>query len=419
MKAALVTLSGLIFAIALHAQYDDIIALNNPSFEEIPHQGGGEMDVGIRGWFDCGQLQFPSETPPDIHPVNAWKVTMPSSDGKTYLGMVVRDIDSWESVTQRLKQPLEEGKCYSFSIDLARSEFYESGSRITQALENYTEPAVLRIWGGTGVCGRQELLGESVVVNNTSWQTYEFEFEPGRNVNYFTLEAFYEVPVLIPYNGHLLLDNASSINQIPCDGDQLLAVTKIEKEKDEKPVVRNSNKKTVVKKEPVKDIAVASPVESKEPKKTKLLEELDAQKIKKGQTIRIENLYFSANKWDIEEGSDEVLDEIFQFLKENRNIVVEIGGHTSTPPPEAYCYKLSSNRAKQVALFLVRKGISPKRLKYKGYGKEQPLIKNDKHDMAARAKNQRVEIKILSVDYSEATGSITNPKDFKSSQNEG
>lgn len=418
MRAFLFTFLSSVLAIAANAQYDDEIVLNNPSFEEIPHQGGSTMDFGIRGWFDCGKLQFPSETPPDIHPVNAWKVTMPASEGETYLGLVVRDIDSWESMSQRLKQPIEDGKCYSFSVDLARSEFYESGSRVTEQMENYTEPAVLRIWGGTGVCGRQELLGESDVISNTEWETYQFEFEPSRNVNYLTLEAFYEVPVLIPYNGHLLLDNASTIKQIPCDDDQPLAVTKI-KEPAEKGNVRNPPAKTNTqnREESANDVALIEEVSA--PKKSKLLEELDAEKIKKGQTIRIENLYFEANKWDIVDGSDEVLDEIFSFLKENRNIVVEIGGHTSTPPPASYCYKLSSNRAKQVALFLMRKGISPKRLKYKGYGKELPIVKDDRHDMAARAKNQRVEIKILSLDYSEATGSTTNPKLSKSSQNEG
>ena len=98
------------------------------------------------------------------------------------------------------------------------------------------------------------------------------------------------------------------------------------------------------------------------------------------------------------------LDEVFDFLQSNRNIVVEIGGHTNTIPLPEDCDILSSNRAKEVASYLVRKGISPKRIQYKGYGKRQPIIKNDRYDLSARQKNQRVEIKILSLTYSESTG---------------
>lgn len=403
MMRAFVTISLILsFTLYADAQKDEIF-LNNASFEEIPHKGGSEFDLGIRGWYDCGELQFPRETSPDIHPINAWEVTMPSSEGSTYLGMVVRDNDSWESISQRLKVPMEQGKCYRFSIDLARSSYYISASRITRQIENYTEPAVLRIWGGTGVCGRHELLGESSKVSNTQWERYDFEFEPGRDMNYFTLEAFYEVPVLIPYNGHILLDNASSIVQIPCDGEDLFVAEEAPKVPDKKEPAKTASPV------PIKTTAPSTAtVQNESPQtvvsKPKLMEELDASKVKKGQTIRIENLYFKANSYEIESPSYEVLDEIFFFLKDNRNILVEIGGHTNTAPLPAFCDSLSTNRAREVASYLVKKGISPKRLQYKGYGKRKPLVPKDKYDMAARKKNQRVEIKILSLNYSDSTG---------------
>lgn len=402
---ALVTTLFIISLLAPSMAQRDEITLNNASFEEIPHKGGGEFDLGIRGWYDCGELQFPRETSPDIHPINAWEVTMPSSDGNTYLGMVVRDNDSWESISQRLKEPLEEGKCYRFSIDLARSSYYISASRITRQIENYTEPAVLRIWGGTGVCGRHELLAESSKISNTQWQRYTFEFEPGRDMNYFTLEAFYEVPVLIPYNGHILVDNASTITQIPCDGEDLFVVEegpKVNETKEEPKPAPAAQRPKVKESESI--AAKEDPAPPTVVNKPRLLEELDANKVKKGQTIRIENLYFKANSYVIEPSSHEVLDEVYDFLKDNRNIMVEIGGHTNTAPLPAFCDSLSTNRAREVASYLVRKGISPKRLQYKGYGKRKPILPNDKYDMAARKKNQRVEIKILSLDYTDSTG---------------
>ncbi|RMD97408.1 MAG: OmpA family protein, partial [Bacteroidetes bacterium] len=57
--------------------------------------------------------------------------------------------------------------------------------------------------------------------------------------------------------------------------------------------------------------------------------------------------------------------------------------------------KLSTERAKAVADYLILKGIDPERLKYKGYGKRQPIDTN--RTAAGRKRNQRVEIKILSL----------------------
>ena len=149
---------------------------------------------------------------------------------------------------------------------------------------------------------------------------------------------------------------------------------------------------------------IVAQVDNSTRQKKRLLEDLDGKKVKKGQIIRIENLYFTFNSWDIEEKSDEVLSEVHDFLKDNRNILIEIGGHTNTQPSVKMCDQLSTNRAKEVALYLSRKGISPKRMKIRGYGKRKPIIANDRYDMEARKKNQRVEIKILSLNYSEATG---------------
>lgn len=394
----LFTVISALFSFELCAQNTEII-LNNPSFEELPHKGGGPGDIGIRGWYDCGALQFPSETPPDIHPINAWEVSKPSSEGRSYLGLVVRDNDSWESVSQRLRISLEANKCYSFSADLSRSRFYISHSRVTLSQENYTEPTVLRLWGGTGVCGRQELLGESSVVSNDEWKTFYFKFEPTKNVSYFTVEAFYKVPVLFPYNGHLLVDNASAIIEIPCDVDVLA-----NKEPGIKPTVAQasqSTKTSTVVSSTSKQKTLEKQSQEETEAKPRLIAEFGSDKFNEGQVIRVHSIYFKADSSSLADESGRAIAEIFDFLKSNKNIVIEIGGHTSTIPGSRYCDKLSSERAREVAVALVRMGISPKRLTYKGYGKRRPIITNDKFDMAARQKNQRVEIKILSTSFSE------------------
>jgi hypothetical protein len=88
-----------LFFVIRGAFTQEVIKLQNPSFEDIPRAGSG-MTPPITGWFDCGKTNFQSETPPDIHPVEtgAWGVSKDAYDGATYLGMVVRDNDSWETL---------------------------------------------------------------------------------------------------------------------------------------------------------------------------------------------------------------------------------------------------------------------------------------------------------------------------------
>jgi len=211
---------------------DALISLDNPSFEDTP-RAGGPRQVGIKGWFDCGSREFRGESPPDVHTENPddmiFGVTMAASEGDTYLGIVTRENETWESVSQKLSQPLEAGKCYTFSIDLACSDTYfnimQTGpydKKIPDptAKKLKSKPAVLRIWGGISYCPRNQLLAESDPVTNTSWQTYTFEFTPDINMKSISLEAFYKTPVLDPYFGHVLVDNASEIKQILCPGEE-------------------------------------------------------------------------------------------------------------------------------------------------------------------------------------------------------
>jgi len=215
----LVFFSVLLFCFSNEILGQDTIYLKNPSFEDIPRAGTGSTPP-IKGWYDCGISRFPSETPPDIHPVStpAWGVTTKPFDGQTYLGLVVRDNDSWESVSQELKTELIAEKCYSFSTFLCKSSPYQSRTKkSSDKLENFTTPAVFLIWGGTEFCDKSELLAESAPIDHAEWKNYSFEFWPSSDYKYITLEAFYKTPVPEAYNGHILIDNLSPIIEISCD----------------------------------------------------------------------------------------------------------------------------------------------------------------------------------------------------------
>ncbi len=359
---------------------EEPIRLINPSFEGVPGEGGNGNRLPD-GWYDCG---FPGETPPDVHPKEgpgAFQVTKAPFNGKTYIGLVVRENDTWEMVSQRLSGALQAGKCYEFSMSLTRSEVYMSLSRVSNTEVNYAAPVKLRIWGGSSYCNRAELLAESSLVVNTRWLAYNFRFEPKQTHSYIIFEAFYKTPTPFPYNGNLLIDNASDIYPVPC-----AAITPEVADTPEPPV---QSPKPVAPKAPKTD----SPEIKKQPVILKELE--DPAKLTTGMTIRMEQLYFPADSSTITKNSIPVLNEVYDFLTANPRVAVEIGGHTNGTPSHEYCDKLSTERAKAIVDYLVEKGIARKRLQYKGYGKRKPVDTNK--TAAGRKKNQRVEIKILSV----------------------
>ena len=127
----------------------------------------------------------------------------------------------------------------------------------------------------------------------------------------------------------------------------------------------------------------------------KAVPELSVNTLRHGQTIQLKKLYFKSDSTNIEPPSIPTLNEVFQFLKNNSKVVVEVGGHTNNIPAHTFCDRLSTARAKAVADFLITQGIQESRVVYKGYGKRKPIASNRTKE--GRARNQRVELKILSL----------------------
>lgn len=362
----------------------DTIYLYNASFEDFP-----QASTPPRGWRNCG---WASESPPDTHPAGFFEVVKPAYDGNTYLGMVVRDNETWESVSQRMSSAMEAGKCYEFSIMLARSELYVSVSQASGQDANYTTPVKLKIYGGFSQCGREEVLGETKEVVNHRWVEYRFKFEPTQNFTHLTFESFYKTPTLFPYNGNILLDKASSIVLVPCD-DSVAAQEEIPEPAPKPEPPKPEPTKPEPPKPPIKADTTKPVAEEKSDVTLAGVERAD---LKEGQVIRLKNVYFQADSASITQDSYEALNNIFDFLDANKDVIIEVGGHTNSRPQHDYADNLSTERAKSVMQYLVNRGIEPRRIKYKGYGKRQPIATNN--TLGGRKLNQRVEIKILSFD---------------------
>jgi len=110
--------------------------------------------------------------------------------------------------------------------------------------------------------------------------------------------------------------------------------------------------------------------------------------------VKIDNIYYDYDKWDLRAESKTELDKLVNMLKETPDVKVQISAHTDERGAKDYNIDLSQKRAQSVVDYLIAKGISADRLIAKGYGFSNPIVKNakteDEHQM-----NRRTTFKIL------------------------
>ncbi len=87
------------------------------------------------------------------------------------------------------------------------------------------------------------------------------------------------------------------------------------------------------------------------------------------------------------------LDKLVSILKKNPTPIILITGHTDGVGKDSDNLVLSEQRAKSVVNYLISKGISEKRIGYKGFGETQPIATNNTNE--GRAENRRVEFEVV------------------------
>ena len=83
--------------------------------------------------------------------------------------------------------------------------------------------------------------------------------------------------------------------------------------------------------------------------------------------------YFDFNSSLIKNESVQILNDVVQFMKKNKNMKFEITGHTDLHGSEEYNNKLSLNRARSVEKYLISKGLSKKQFRIRGAGMSEPV----------------------------------------------
>ena len=119
--------------------------------------------------------------------------------------------------------------------------------------------------------------------------------------------------------------------------------------------------------------------------------EMDVEmiKVKENQTFQINNIYFDTDSFNLTAISRSILGSFADYLNKNTSIELLIAGHTDNIGSHESNLSLSTNRARSVYNFLIENGVGENRLKYVGYGEDNPIDNND--TVKGRSRNRRTE----------------------------
>ncbi len=124
------------------------------------------------------------------------------------------------------------------------------------------------------------------------------------------------------------------------------------------------------------------------------VEEYYANSLEKRESVVLKNIYFEFDSAELRPDSEDGIEAVYSFLTLNpdKNILIE--GHTDDTGKEEYNLALSKERAENVRMALINKGVAPERIKTKGCGSSQPLSTNN-FDDELKTLNRRVSMSLV------------------------
>ncbi len=124
-----------------------------------------------------------------------------------------------------------------------------------------------------------------------------------------------------------------------------------------------------------------------------LIKRITLSPAKVGEKMTLTNVFYEWDSWQLKDESMKELDNLADLITYNSDVIVEIGGYTDSTGTDEYNLTLSEKRALSVVNYLIDKGISADRLKYKGYGNSSPI--GDNLTSEGRRLNRRTEARII------------------------
>lgn len=133
--------------------------------------------------------------------------------------------------------------------------------------------------------------------------------------------------------------------------------------------------------------------EAEERRAREALAEIE-DKIERGELPKIQ---FEFDSDEITLESEPTLDLISQLLLKNPRLKVICLAHTDSVGTAEYNLDLSTRRASSVKAYLVKSGVPPPSVRYRGMGYSRPIADNSTEE--GRAKNRRVEFRVTYRDW--------------------
>jgi peptidoglycan-associated lipoprotein len=125
-------------------------------------------------------------------------------------------------------------------------------------------------------------------------------------------------------------------------------------------------------------------------------------------SLRMPEIRYALGSAELLPESKDSLNYLYNILRDNPSIVVELSAHTDSRGDDKSNMELSQGRAQSCVDFLVKeKGINEKRLVAKGFGETRPVVteeqikkaKTKEEQEALHAKNRRTEFRVLNFDF--------------------
>lgn len=120
-------------------------------------------------------------------------------------------------------------------------------------------------------------------------------------------------------------------------------------------------------------------------------------KLPQGKEVNFDNVLFGFDNDELAPESQETLNEVAGWMRNNDFLFLEVIGHTDIVGSVTYNVGLSERRAKQVLSYLKSLGVPAKRLSINYYGSSRPVADNARS--SGRAQNRRVDFKIMEQRY--------------------
>jgi len=114
-------------------------------------------------------------------------------------------------------------------------------------------------------------------------------------------------------------------------------------------------------------------------------------------TYLFKNVLFDFDKFQLLESAKKEIQNLYNYLNLNESFKITINGYTDAVGNDIYNKDLSQKRARAVADYLLKMGLSKSRVSWHGYGGKIPIATNTTKQ--GRQKNRRVEFVLVTSQF--------------------